>query len=86
MKATDNMGLADGGVENSVLLSDEAFGHVGMGGSVGIADPRARMSFGYSMNRQGGGLGMNERGQALADAVYRTLGYRQRQGGGLWFA
>ena len=86
MKATDNMGLADGGVENSVLLTDEAFGHVGMGGSVGFADPRAHMSFGYSMNRQGGGLGMNARGQALVDAVYRTLGYRQPPGGGLWFA
>jgi CubicO group peptidase (beta-lactamase class C family) len=84
MKAVDN--LADGGVENSVLLTDEAFGHVGMGGSVGIADPRARMSFGYSMNRQGGGLGMNDRGQALADAVYRALGYRQPAGGGMWFA
>jgi CubicO group peptidase (beta-lactamase class C family) len=86
MKATDNMGLADGGVENSVLLTDEAFGHVGMGGSVGIADPRARMSFGYTMNRQGGGLGMNERGQALADAVYGALGYRRSATGGMWFA
>ena len=86
MKAVDNMGLADGGVENSVLLTDEAFGHVGMGGSVGFADPRARLSFGYSMNKQGGGLGMNARGQALVDAVYRTLGYRQPARGGMWFS
>jgi len=86
MKAVDNLGLADGGVENSVLLTDEAFGHVGMGGSVGFADPKARLAFGYSMNRQGGGLGMNDRGQALVDAVYRALGYRQPDGGGLWFA
>jgi len=86
MKAVDNMGLADGGVENSVLLTDEAFGHVGMGGSVGFADPKARLSFGYSMNKQGGGLGMNARGQALVDTVYRTLGYRQPDAGGMWFA
>jgi hypothetical protein len=37
------------------------------------------------MNKQGGGLGMNVRGQALADAVYRALGYRQPADGGLWF-
>jgi CubicO group peptidase (beta-lactamase class C family) len=83
MKASDN--LAGGSVEDSVLLSDDAFGHVGAGGSVGFADPRARMSFGYAMNKQGGGLGMNTRGQALADAVYRALGYRQAERGGLWF-
>src|SRR5262249_20582996 len=46
-----------------ILLSEEAFGHPGMGGSLGFADPRARLSFGYTMNRQGIGLGVNERGQ-----------------------
>ena len=46
---------------------------------------RARMSFGYTMNKQGGGLGMNARGQALVDAVYRALGYRQPERGGIWF-
>jgi CubicO group peptidase (beta-lactamase class C family) len=84
MKSIDNM--ADGGIENSVLLSEEAFGHAGMGGSLGFADPRARLSLGYSMNKQGGGLGMNTRGQALVDAVYRALGYRQPAGGGIWFS
>ena len=72
-------------IESSVLLSEDAFGHAGMGGSLGFADPGARMSFGYTMNKQGGGLGMNDRGQALVDAVYRALGYRQPAGGGLWF-
>ena len=84
MKPIDN--LAHGGVENSVLLAEEAFGHCGMGGSLGFADPKARLSLGYTMNKQGGGLGMNHRGQALVDAVYRTLGYRQADGGGIWFA
>ena len=82
MKPVDNLTQ---GIENSVILSEDAFGHTGAGGSVGIADPRARMSFGYAMNKQGGGLGMNDRGQALADAVYRALGHRQPDGGGLWF-
>jgi CubicO group peptidase (beta-lactamase class C family) len=84
MKSMDNRTLP-GGIEDSVLLSEEAFGHAGMGGSLGFADPMARLSFGYSMNKQGGGLGVNRRGQALVDAVYRTLGYRQPDGGGIWF-
>ena len=83
MKSVDN--LAIGGIENSVLLTEEAFGHCGAGGSVGFADPKARLSFGYSMNKQGPGLGMNFRGQALVDAVYRALGYQQPAGGGIWF-
>src|SRR5688572_27917656 len=83
MKSTDNR--VNGGIESSVLLSEDAFGHAGAGGSLGIADPGARMSFGYAMNKQGGGLGMNVRGQALADAAYRALGYRRPDGGGLWF-
>jgi CubicO group peptidase (beta-lactamase class C family) len=84
MKSIDN--LAIGGVENSVLLSDAALGHAGFGGSLGFADPAARMSFGYNMNKQGGGLGNNARGQALVDAVYGALGYQQPAGGGIWFA
>jgi hypothetical protein len=30
-----------------VLMSEEAFGQVGIGGSHGFADPRARLLFGY---------------------------------------
>ena len=56
---------------DSMILSEEAFGHPGMGGSVGFADPRARLSFGYTMNRQGHGVLLNERGQSLVDAAYR---------------
>jgi CubicO group peptidase (beta-lactamase class C family) len=82
MHAVDNTRVA--GVEDNVLMSDEAFGHLGFGGSLGFADPGARLSFGYTMNQQGRGVGCNRRGQALVDAVYRTLGYRQRDGGGIW--
>jgi CubicO group peptidase (beta-lactamase class C family) len=69
-----------------LLLSEEAFGFVGMGGSLGFADPRARVSFGYTMNRQGSGLGVNERGQSLVDAVYRSLGYGRIGADGPWYS
>jgi CubicO group peptidase (beta-lactamase class C family) len=82
MRAVDNTGV--GGVEDSVLLSDDAFGHSGLGGSLGFADPSARLSFGYSMNKHGRGLGGNVRCQALVDAVYETLGYDRPAARGLW--
>jgi CubicO group peptidase (beta-lactamase class C family) len=82
MKGVDNRHLP--GIDaSSILLSDVAFGHAGMGGSLGFADPGARMSFGYSMNQQGLGVAMHERGQALVDAVYESLGYRLAPGG--WY-
>lgn len=67
--------------DDSVLLSEEAFGHPGSGGSIGFADPAAHMSFGYTMNRMGQGLGLNERGQSLVDAVYLSLDYTSNTSG-----
>ncbi|HZC99726.1 MAG TPA: serine hydrolase domain-containing protein [Actinomycetes bacterium] len=84
MKGVDNHHLSPG-QNDSVILSEEAFGHLGNGGSLGFADPRARLSFGYTMNRLGGGIGLEDRGQALVDAVYRTLGYRRAARGGMWY-
>ena len=66
---------------DSVILSSAAFGHVGAGGSLGFADPVAGLSFGYTMNKMGPGLLMNERGQALIDSSYLSLGYRNKDGG-----
>jgi CubicO group peptidase (beta-lactamase class C family) len=83
VKASDNRHLPPADAEG-VLLSEEAFGHIGFGGSIGFADPRARLSFGYAMSRQGPGIGLNERGQALVDAMYAALGYRRPASGGLW--
>jgi CubicO group peptidase (beta-lactamase class C family) len=74
-KSSDNR-QGPPGARDSMILSEEAFGHPGMGGSLGFADPGAKMSFGYSMNKQGRGVCLNERGQSLVDAVYRALGYR----------
>jgi CubicO group peptidase (beta-lactamase class C family) len=66
---------------DSVIMGSAAFGHVGAGGSLGFADPVAGLSFGYTMNRMGPGLLMNERGQALVDAAYQSLGYSSKDGG-----
>jgi CubicO group peptidase (beta-lactamase class C family) len=74
MKSMDNRRRARGD-RDSAILSSAAFGHVGAGGSIGFADPREELSFGYSMNRMGKGILLNERGQALVDAAYRALGY-----------
>ena len=84
VKSVDNsyLPVAD---REGMLLSEDAFGHPGMGGSLGFADPRARISFGYTMNRQGSGLGVNVRGQSLVDAVYRALGYRRLGTEGIWY-
>ena len=80
MKSSDNR-RGPPGAQDSVILSEEAFGHAGMGGSLGFADPAARMSFGYTMNKQGRGVLLNERGQSLVDATYRSLGYRTKEWG-----
>ncbi|WP_213268382.1 serine hydrolase domain-containing protein [Hyphomonas sp.] len=75
MKSMDNRGLGLG-PGTSAILGEAAFGHVGAGGSIGFADPEARMAFSYTMNQMGGGLLLNERGQSLIDAAYTSLGYR----------
>ena len=80
MKSMDNRALGLPGPA-SCLLGEPAFGHVGAGGSIGFADPEASLSFGYTMNNMGLGLLLNERGQSLVDAAYRSLGYRSNAGG-----
>lgn len=69
------------GMQDSMILSEDAFGHPGAGGSIGFADPRDRMSFGYMMNKMGSALGLNPRGQSLVDAVYISLGFRSNASG-----
>jgi CubicO group peptidase (beta-lactamase class C family) len=84
LKTGDNQHLAANDQEG-VLMSEDAFGHSGMGGALGFADPRAKLSFGYAMNHQGAGIGVNQRGQSLVDAVYRALGYHRITDHGTWF-
>jgi CubicO group peptidase (beta-lactamase class C family) len=49
-----------------------SFGHFGAGGSLGFADPDARLSFGYSPNRAGPRW-QDPRNRALIDAAYACL-------------
>ncbi len=49
------------------------FGHSGAGGSLGFADPDARIGFGYAMNRMSGGLDADPRWPSMIDAVYGSL-------------
>ena len=49
-----------------------SFGHFGVGGSLGFADPDAGLAFGYAMNRSGPRW-QNPRNRALIDAVYASL-------------
>jgi CubicO group peptidase (beta-lactamase class C family) len=70
MLAMDNSGLPPG---NGFRIGQGAYGHVGIGGSTGFSDPGAGLAFGYTMNRLGGGVLLNERGQSLVDAAYDCL-------------
>ena len=70
MKSIDNRS------GDSAILgpNPDAFGHAGAGGSIGMADPVARVAIGYVMNQMGAGVLLNARGQALIDAAYASLG------------
>jgi CubicO group peptidase (beta-lactamase class C family) len=56
------------------LLSDRSFGHPGAGGSLGYADPDARVGYGYVMNHMGVGIAGDPRTVALNDAIRAALG------------
>jgi CubicO group peptidase (beta-lactamase class C family) len=81
VKSIDNRRQSPGN-QDSGILSEDAFGHSGFGGSIGFCDPRAGLAFGYAMNKQGQGTLLNSRGQSLIDATYRALGYEEA--GGNW--
>ncbi len=49
-------------------LPTGTFGHTGMGGCIGLADPAARIGFGFVMNRMGSNGAAH-----LLGALYRSL-------------
>jgi CubicO group peptidase (beta-lactamase class C family) len=80
MRSMDNRYRKSGAME-SLILGKNGFGHAGAGGSIGFADPELKLAMGYSMNRMGAGIILNERGQSLVDAAYQCLGYRTNEPG-----
>ncbi len=58
--------------ERRLGTNPRSFGHFGAGGSLGFADPDARLAFAYTMN-QPGPRWQNPRNRALIDAVYAAL-------------
>ncbi len=78
MKSVDNLHLPAGYME-SLIMGERAFGHAGAGGSLGFAEPENRMSFAYTMNKMGMGTMLNDRGQSLVDAAYRSAGFSSRK-------
>ena len=52
----------------------KSFGHTGMGGSVGFADPGNGIGFGYVMNKMMQGLNGDPRSGGLIRAVYDAIG------------
>jgi CubicO group peptidase (beta-lactamase class C family) len=58
--------------ERQLGPNPRAFGHFGVGGSVGFADPDAGVAFAYAMNR-GGPRWQNPRNRALIDALFEAL-------------
>lgn len=65
------------------VLSEDAFGHTGHGGSIGFCDPVADLGFSYVMNQMDPDLGVSAKAQSLIDATYRALGYTSASGD-LW--
>ncbi len=52
----------------------KSFGHPGAGGSIGFADPEAKLGFGYVHNQMGSHILVDPRAKALIDAVYECMG------------
>ncbi|NRQ38350.1 beta-lactamase family protein [Nonomuraea sp. NN258] len=55
------------------MPSETAFGHSGMGGSLGMGDARHGLAIGYVMNRMAGAVSGSLRAIRLAEAVYKSL-------------
>lgn len=56
------------------LGGPRSFGHFGMGGSAGWADPEAELGFGYVMNKMELGLAGDPRSYGLIKACYDAIG------------
>ena len=59
--------------EGSNMIQDGVFGHGGAGGSIGFADPKAGIGFGYVMNKMQMVGDDDPRTVGLARAVHASL-------------
>jgi CubicO group peptidase (beta-lactamase class C family) len=56
------------------MAGEGSFGHYGMGGSVGFANPRRGISFAYVMNQMLPSGAVDPRPKALVDALLGAMG------------
>jgi len=55
------------------MFGSSSFGHAGAGGSLGYADPEAKVGYGYVMNQMASGIAGDPRTVTLTDAVRACL-------------
>ena len=55
------------------MFGSSSFGHAGAGGSLGYADPEAKVGYGYVMNQMASGIAGDPRTVTLTDAVRGCL-------------
>jgi hypothetical protein len=55
------------------MAGEGSFGHYGLGGSVGFAQPRLGFTFGYCVNQMAPGTPADHRSVPLIEAVTRCL-------------
>ncbi|MDP9845896.1 serine hydrolase domain-containing protein [Streptosporangium lutulentum] len=53
--------------------AESAFGHTGMGGSLGLGDVEHGLGMAYTMNKMAGAVSGSFRAYRLAEAVYASL-------------
>jgi CubicO group peptidase (beta-lactamase class C family) len=73
VKTRWGLGFALTQPETPLGPNPRAFGHPGAGGSLGFADPDARVGFGYTMNQMGSDALLDGRAAALFNALYESL-------------
>jgi CubicO group peptidase (beta-lactamase class C family) len=74
LKTRFGLGFQIGTDDEPIGPNPRAFGHSGMGGSFGFADPEAQLGFGYAMNRMENGVFLiGPRATALMNAAFECL-------------
>ena len=67
------LGFALSSPETPLGPNPHTFGHPGAGGSIGFADPDARVGFGYTMNQMGADALIDGRAATLFNALFAAL-------------